>query len=479
MGLYHFDTDTPVVTPTNAVAGTNGKEKWYNEWFQDKPIWAVAVSASSGSQTTHPYLEIMGSKSMHPLFSTNGSNISNQNRILPRVFSTSDNAGPAGHSGWGYDSSSQMTSSSISVGAGRFPGTHSNSAFSYMMNLYSDGHCTFPNHSNGAALHTQSRQGIVIGEEGYVNGISLTRNTNYLSVHRKDQLWDREYDMHPDLDTVVTLSAVNGNQLSPETAFGQVCYNRRADALLIVETVGNNTMRFCWYTDLAEKIRPNDGGHLKGLLDAATKTTQDITMPTSSSTTMWRSKNQVVLCDDLSVWIFSQINGGNSYLWRIHGELGSMVAETKYGYGTSNGYGLDNTSYNPTSFLVSEDQKYVCLFYHYYYYGPGINAYFVSTESTDTDWHRFQYGDSSNRTSIAPYGGSDFVLCYQGNHDSQLNLYHIPVHPNLSENLSIFHKSNNTTFMSNISTSYGASILLPVHAIWTESTEFKEMQESV
>ena len=465
----------PDLQQGNHQGNHQGKKDWYNDWFRNRPQWFLATAYSNGSCYTNPHLAIFGAGSAHPEMNWSDWSLSNESNAVPRARHGQSSGAAHNQHGWGYYNSSPINSNGGNPRYGYFPGSQVNSGFSWLMNVFCDGHVTFPSH--GYAYHTAQSQGMVIGEAGYRGGLAFTRQNDYLRADWKDHLSEFSYSMdqyNPDNVRISTITS----QMTGQNAYGQICYNRRADAVLMVERKDDNEMHFVWFT-VCEKIRPSDSQHLKSLLENATITKQTLAMPTTSTDHGWRYHNRFVLCDDLSVWCHSVINGGTHYLWRVKGTLGNMSSQTVHTMNGSNSYNIHNNTPAMSSFLVSDDQQWVCLFHHYYYYGSGLNAFFVPTNSATGPYNHYQWGNTAYRMNIAPMGGAGFVMLGAENMDGPRTFYQL--YPRQTDGASLSWQNFGRTgdYNRDFSTSYNATILGIVQPIRQHTTEWLERVEAV
>jgi hypothetical protein len=153
-------------------------------------------------------------------------------------------------------------------------------------------------------------------------------------------------------------------------------------------------------------------------------------------------QHRIIACGDGSLWFVAndKTNSGLLYLRNyaipvLTGAGGTGLTPVLVNTVTSASthYGMNQGNMYSTKFMLSDDNKYLAVYSHYYYYYPGAIGHIVTTNTSQNrvaanNVSSFSYTNSSYGISIAPIGGSKFVFGYAANADGA-NFYPTFVDP--------------------------------------------------
>ena len=151
-----------------------------------------------------------------------------------------------------------------------------------------------------------------------------------------------------------------------------------------------------------------------------------------SSATSDHKQHRLIACDDGTMWICANDKADSSYLYlrtfkvsldvRTIPSASVLVLNTHYSHvnsvaSASTHYGMNQGRQYATKFMLSDDNKYTAVYSHYYYYYPGAMVHFLPNTSVNDRYVMASYADGNYGRSIAPIGGSKFVMNMTPNAD--------------------------------------------------------------
>ena len=143
-------------------------------------------------------------------------------------------------------------------------------------------------------------------------------------------------------------------------------------------------------------------------------------------------QHRLIACDDGTMWICANDKANSSYLYlrtfkvsqdvRTIPSASVLVLNTHYSpvnsvASASTHYGVNQGSNYATKFMLSDDNKYTAVYSHYYYYCPGAMVHFLPNTSVNDRYVMASYAETTYGRSIAPIGGSKFVMNMTANAD--------------------------------------------------------------
>ncbi|KQT54632.1 hypothetical protein ASG43_03330 [Aureimonas sp. Leaf454] len=399
------------------------KGAMFNEYFARKPIFAYYSGMASANNSLNFFAD-REKRSMKTFLRT-GALLPGQ----PPSYSTYTNT-EAAINYWGGAASALAGTSGYSIaGGGTGLSGHSHTMLLNNMDVTAEDYVSF-NGAEGVISNTHSGMGVVLGEEGYSQGIDLLKmGTNILvggvgDVYLSGRTADTNYAFN--------WTALTGLQRLAGAAavgHGDIAYNRVTNTLIFLETTNNAayTYRAHVFKNLPAKIKAN-ALHLKALLEGAIAGQNGSSYEvfdfvwSGMNGPEWHSGTRIIPCDDGTFWMTRMWPSSKIELARITGAAGSRTFAVVASLTLTTSYGRDGGSLYGIRHMVSDDGKFVATYCPYYYYFCGGQFFFTprDTAATSTRYLTASYTDSSYGMSIAPMGGSNFVLGWANNADSKL-----------------------------------------------------------
>ena len=241
----------------------------------------------------------------------------------------------------------------------------------------------------------------------------------------------RTRNTHVPLDSL-TLSSTYATAPTG-TSRGMVCYNDRTRRLVAITALdaANNYRLHVW-------TAPNDritgkAGDLDNFLSNAKNETngasyvyRDFSHSTTSSSSYNESRYRMsVILDDLGNIGLVRFTPSSGLVYAIMLKAGAgwntpviyetLAATTSYGYEQGNRYGIRSN--------ITWDNNWVASYAPYYYYGSGVNVFFVDS-SNCLSYYRYSNTSTSVGYQFAPVKESGFVIGISNNADGTVGMRH-------------------------------------------------------
>lgn len=403
--------------------------------FDKRPVWGV-WSCNAASAASYVYL--YGEDNPHiaigaiDIASDNNANVGANQSLRQGASSESANTGwyPAGNTG------TQLSTQPWSPSSSWF-GVTCNSQTSNFFYAYG-----FQNGSFGYE-GTQSTQSniqqyaatqVMSQWEQQIYDIVLN-SSNAIQVYPIGATNWSEVDWSYTRGVVTSILDVTRHQ----STYGLMSYNRRTNTIAFLYNTADattNTKKMHIFKMLAGfTVTPFTTGKQIADALAASKLAGgysffDISLPSWHNGTSNASRHggRFVICDDDTAWFVSEqqsnSSSGSNLLYKIvKNGTGGYTATQLRSMSTNSHYNSDNSSHYAIRHTNSDDNKYIAIYAHYYYYLSGINLFIVPTDSAASPVVSSSYyqdaATSAGSRTIAPMGGSNFVICNSSyNHDS-------------------------------------------------------------
>jgi hypothetical protein len=241
----------------------------------------------------------------------------------------------------------------------------------------------------------------------------------------------RTRNTHIPLDSLVITSA---NATGPTgTSRGMVCYNDRTRQLVAITALdaANNYRMHVW-------TAPNNritgkAGDLKTFVETAKNGDngadykyRDFSHATTGSGNYNESRYRMsVIADDNQNVGMVRFTPSTALVYAVMIRSGAgwnspvvyetLAATTSYGYEQGNRYGVRSN--------VTWDNNWVASYSPYYYYGSGVNVFFVDSRNAE-DYYRYSSTSTSIGHQFAPVKESGFVIGISNNADGTVGMRH-------------------------------------------------------
>lgn len=245
------------------------------------------------------------------------------------------------------------------------------------------------------------------------------------------------------------------NDSSYYTGYGNICYNKKTNQLLVMETnlsdSGNNYRGrpVVWNNvpdlrKISENMTPYyQNPEQYSAISSSSSSLQtwfDTTAnrPTATTYGLMSGKPRTngnedyyrgvpVLCDNGRVVFYQMIPNGNPNAWITRwnspseaSNPGACQGNLKQFSGTTS-YGVDQGAEYGARWHVTSDGRYVAAYSPYYYYGSGMHICFIRVSDGKFLWSTTT--DTSYGYTVAPIGKSSFIIVQSTNADSGQGLF--------------------------------------------------------
>jgi len=267
--------------------------------------------------------------------------------------------------------------------------------------------------ANASAQNIHSNTGITIGRRGQRQRATFLTSGTTLRIHHRAHLVHTEGFA---LTTRTTASEPGTNNS------GQVCYNERANRLLVVNASTSGTYRAHVYTN--PNINLNSPSYKVGDLfkfvsdafsglNGASYFYNDFTWSTTGSTSYAESQyhNKFVLGDNGIVGMFRMTPNNQAVAANMTlNPAGTTTTVTSlWTSALTTSYGIENGNLYGNRTTIDWSNEFVAAYCSYYYYGCGIKLVFFYT-ADPSKYYVYTYDDSSSGVSIAPQGPHGFLV---------------------------------------------------------------------
>lgn len=400
----------------------------FNQYLPERPVFAYY-----GASTTQAYIDMFAANQRRPMRSWYKG--SYQHPEQPLSVTMTGNSEIATNNYWGSTASSWSATSSFGPTGGYTGlGAHGNTMLLNGFELSPEGYYPVPWETS--VYETHSSMGAILGENAdYQQGINLLKLAQYIFVGYTDdvRLSMRVNEPRNCLNWT-TLAGLTRLAGTANTSFGDICYNRKTNTLAFIETNSTSSVsRLHIFKALPEKIKAN-AVRLKAMLEDAIAGRNgssyevfDFTW-VGSTTNEWYYSTRLIACDDGTFWLARQnvSNNGQGYglcLARIYFLSGTTRAFATVDRQVCNStiYDRNNGMMYGSRHMLSDDNKFVAVYANYYYYWNGGNFFFLPRDSaaTATRYKKATLQDTSYGMSIAPAGGSDFIIGWANDANSK------------------------------------------------------------
>jgi len=261
-----------------------------------------------------------------------------------------------------------------------------------------------------------ARWGVIIGNGKKRQKISLYHNNNTLAVSTRGGYGFLEY---VDLNSTTYATWASGGNTS---GYGMVGYNERTNTLVVIEAkdTANNYRMHVWVNSSVNLNNSNYNiGSLYLFLSGAktggsgkTYNYYDFQWQANSSQNYTESRYRMrVIPGDNGVVGLGRLVHGNITHYATF-QLSANALTTSYTtLSVNGGYGIDSGNKYGMRHQITFDNNWVAAYSPYYYYGCGMNVYFVDTRDP-RNYYIAQNSDTNNGCQLMPIKDNKFIFNY-------------------------------------------------------------------
>lgn len=263
--------------------------------------------------------------------------------------------------------------------------------------------------------------GVVIGKKGVRQNFSLFHQNTTLRIMERGIL-EGYYD-------TVSLNSSTYSTWSGDTAYGSACYNDRTRTLVCVQAKdGNNNYRMhIWKNEGIDRSLNSDNymaGTLPaflreaklGLLDAgqgtgtASYNFYDFQWQANSSQNYNESRYRMrVVAGDNGIIGMARMVPSNASNYATFNPQSQQLVTSYNTIGLTTSYGIEQGERYGMRSQITWDNNWVAAYNSYYYYGCGMNVYFIDTRDP-RNYFIGQNGNTSTGCQLVPYKEDKFMF---------------------------------------------------------------------
>lgn len=261
--------------------------------------------------------------------------------------------------------------------------------------------------------------GVVIGTTGKRQKISLYNNNSTLRVYPRgvQNGWLESIDLNS-----ATYSSWFGG-----TTYGSVSYNERTGTLVVIEAKdGSNNYRLHRWINTGEGRSFNQSNYHAGLLhrfvsEAKSAITQngiasynfyDFQWQANSSQNYNESRYRMrVVAGDNGIVGMQRFVPSNITHYATYTPSSQTLTTAFNTISNTTSYGIEQGNKYGARHNITWDNYWVAAYNVYYYYGSGMNVFFIDTRDP-RNYFTGQYADTSNGCSLVPIERNKFMWTY-------------------------------------------------------------------
>lgn len=267
----------------------------------------------------------------------------------------------------------------------------------------------------------QTRWGVVLGKTGKRQRFSLYLNNNDLRINPRG-IAEGHYDR-------VLLNNTEYATWFGGTSYGMVGYNDRTQTLVAIESKDNaNNYRMHIWRNNGKARSLNVDNYQTGLLhnflkeakaglpgDDGTATVltyqfKDFQWQANSSQNYTESRHRMrVIVGDNNIIGMARMVPSNVTHYATYTLSSSTLSTSFNTIGLTTSYGVDNGDRYGMRHQVTWDNNWVAAYSAYYYYGAGINVFFIDSRDP-RNYFIGQNGDTNNGCQLVPYAQNKFMF---------------------------------------------------------------------
>jgi hypothetical protein len=264
--------------------------------------------------------------------------------------------------------------------------------------------------------------GVVIGKRGIRQNFSLYSSNNTLRIMERG-IAEGYYD------TVNLNQSTYATWTGQGVTYGSAGYNDRTRTLVVVQTIdaNNNYRMHIWKNEGTDRSLNSDNyypGTLQaflreaktGLLDAGqgagavSYAFRDFQWQSSNSQSYDESRYRMrVVVGDNGIIGMARMVPSNQSQYATYNPATSQLVTSFNAIGLTTSYGIEQGQRYGMRHQISWDNNWVAAYNCYYYYGSGMNVYFIDTRDP-RNYFIGQHGTTSNGCQLVPYQEDKFLF---------------------------------------------------------------------
>ena len=264
--------------------------------------------------------------------------------------------------------------------------------------------------------------GVIIGKRGIRQNFSLYSNNSTLRIMERG-IYEGYYENINLNQTIYSTWTGQG------VTYGSVGYNDRTRTLVVIQTIdaNNNYRMHIWKNEGTDRSLNSDNyypGTLDkflreakiGLLDAGqgagavSYTFRDFQWQANNSQSYDESRYRMrVVVGDNGIIGMARMVPSNVSHYATYNPATSQLVTSFNTIGLTTSYGIEQGQRYGMRHMITWDNNWVAAYNCYYYYGAGMNVYFIDTRDP-RNYFIGQHGTTSGGCQIVPYQEDKFLF---------------------------------------------------------------------
>jgi hypothetical protein len=264
--------------------------------------------------------------------------------------------------------------------------------------------------------------GVVIGKRGIRQNFSLFSSNNTLRIMERG-IAEGYYE------TINLNQSIYSTWTGQGVTYGSAGYNDRTRTLVVIQTIdaNNNYRMHIWKNEGTDRSLNSDNyypGTLAaflreaktGLLDAGqgagavSYAFRDFQWQASNSQSYDESRYRMrVVVGDNGIIGMARMVPSNQSQYATYNPATSQLVTSFNAIGLTTSYGIEQGQRYGMRHQISWDNNWVAAYNCYYYYGSGMNVYFIDTRDP-RNYFIGQHGTTSHGCQIVPYQEDKFLF---------------------------------------------------------------------
>jgi hypothetical protein len=262
--------------------------------------------------------------------------------------------------------------------------------------------------------------GVIIGNTGKRQKISLYNNNNNLRVYPRGV-------QNGYLDQISLSSTTYATNWFGGTTYGSVGYNERTGTVVVIEAKdGSNNYRLHRWINTGEGRSLNQSNYKAGMLHrffsearnglttngTASYNSYDFQWQANSSQNYTESRYRMrVIVGDNGIIGMQRFVPSNITHYATFTPSSGVLTTSYNTISNTTSYGMEQGNKYGARHMITWDNNWVAAYNVYYYYGSGMNVFFLDTRDP-RNYFVGQYADTSNGCSLIPFNKNKFVWTY-------------------------------------------------------------------
>lgn len=265
-----------------------------------------------------------------------------------------------------------------------------------------------------------ARWGVVVGKYGERQKMSLYQDGSTIQI-RPRGIGDNAYFESINVNSTTYATWFGG------TSYGMIGYNDRTRTLIAIEAKdGSNNYRLHRWINTGDNRSLNQRNYITGTLhlflsEAKTGLTTnglasynyyDFQWQANSSQNYNESRYRMrVVPGDNGIIGMARMVPSNANNYATYNPTAQTLTTSYNTIGLTTSYGIDQGNKYGIRHQITWDNYWVAAYSAYYYYGCGMNTYFIDSRDP-RNYFIAQYGDTNNGCALVPFQRNKFMWTY-------------------------------------------------------------------